>query len=241
MPQSLTPFTVAIVEDERILREELAFQLTQMGFAVQAFISVEAFYRYQAVGHRTILILDIGLQGEDGLSACRYLREHDVTIGIVMVTARSLQSERVEGLAAGADAYLVKPVDTDELAVIIKNLAVRLFGMWRVDLPGQLEPCPWQIDYSLGVLRGPGKRTIRLSRDEERILASLFGQPNTVCPFVTLAAAIGTLPEDFDKHRLEVIVSRLRQRVLRDMGEPLPIRTIRGIGYQFDCQGDGVA
>ena len=241
MPQSLTPFTVAIVEDERILREELAFQLTQMGFTVQAFISVEAFYRYQAVGHRTILILDIGLQGEDGLSACRYLREHDVTIGIVIVTARSLQSERVEGLAAGADAYLVKPVDTDELAIIIKDLAVRLFGMWRVDSPGQLEPCPWQIDYSLGVLRGPGKRTIRLSRDEERILASLFGQPNTVCPFVTLAAAIGTLPEDFDKHRLEVIVSRLRQRVLRDMGEPLPIRTIRGIGYQFDCQGDGVA
>ena len=66
MPQSLTPFTVAIVEDERILREELAFQLTQMGFTVQAFISVEAFYRYQAVGHQTILILDIGLETAGG-------------------------------------------------------------------------------------------------------------------------------------------------------------------------------
>jgi DNA-binding response OmpR family regulator len=240
MPQSLTPFTVAIVEDERILREELAFQLMQLNFTVRAFDTVEAFYRYLAVDRRIILILDIGLHGEDGLSACQYLREHDVPIGIVMVTARSLQPERVEGLAAGADAYLVKPVDVQELAIIIKNLAARLFGLRREDLPGQI-PCPWQIHHQLGGLQGPKGPTIRLSRDEERILSLLFEQPNTVCPFVTLATAIGMLPEDFDKHRLEVIISRLRQRVLRDTGEPLPIRTIRGLGYQFDCKSDETA
>ena len=88
---------------------------------------------------------------------------------------------------------------------------------------------------------GPSKLTIRLSRDEERLLTLLFSQPNTVCPFVTLATAIGVLPEDFDKHRLEVIISRLRQRALRDMGEELPIRTIRELGYQFDCRVDGTA
>lgn len=238
MPQSLNPFTVAIVEDEPILREELAFQLTQMGFTVQAFTSIEEFYRYQVVGHQTILILDVGLQGENGVSACRYLREHDVKIGIVMVTARSLQIERIEGLAAGADAYLVKPVDEQELAIIIKNLAARLFGMRQDDPPGQIEPCPWLIHHPLGVLQGPKGSTIRLSRDEERILSLLFEQPNTACPFVALANAIGMLPEDFDKHRLEVIISRLRQRVLRSMGEPLPIRNVRGLGFQFDCKGD---
>ncbi|NCC32579.1 MAG: response regulator, partial [Chloroflexia bacterium] len=108
---SKSSYSVAIVEDEPVLREELAFQLEHLGFVVQAFDSVEACYRYLAVRPRTILVLDIGLEGEDGLSACQYLRANEMTIGIIFVTARSLQHERIAGLAAGADAYLIKPID----------------------------------------------------------------------------------------------------------------------------------
>lgn len=233
MPQSLVPFTVAIVEDERILREELLFQLTQMGFTVQAFDAMEPFYRYQAVAPRTILVLDIGLHGEDGLSACRYLRGHDIVIGIIMVTARSLHDERIEALEAGADAYLVKPVNLQELVITIKNLAVRLFGLRNSDVSQILEPCSWHIDHARGELRGPNGASIRLSRDEERLLTLLLSQPNVICSFFMFATALGVLAEDFDKHRLEVIISRLRQRVVLNIGETLPVRTIRGIGYQF--------
>ena len=118
-------FTVSLVEDEAVLRQEMAFQLGHNGFSVETFESASAFYRYLATRPRTIAVLDIGLSGEDGLSVCRYLRQHDDRMGIVFVTARSLREERLEGLASGADAYLVKPVDMDELMLILKRLATR--------------------------------------------------------------------------------------------------------------------
>ncbi len=118
--------TVSIVEDEVVLREEMAFQLGHLGFVVQAFESAEQFYRY-LVGHpKTIAVLDIALVGEDGLSVCRHLRTTNAAMGIVFVTACSLRDDRLVGLLAGADAYLTKPVDIDELALILRRLAIRL-------------------------------------------------------------------------------------------------------------------
>lgn len=96
--------TVAIVEDEPVLLSELAFQLERHGFAVATFQTAAEFYRHLAVRPVRIAVLDIGLDGEDGLSICRHLRAHDPHIGIVFTTARSLRDERLLGLEAGADA-----------------------------------------------------------------------------------------------------------------------------------------
>lgn len=239
MPNSALPYTVSIVEDERILREELTFQLQQLGFDVQAFADVEAFFRYLAVNQKTLLVLDIGLNGEDGLSACRYLREHGVALGIVFVTARSLQDERMLGLEAGADAYLVKPVNAHELAVILHNLGQRLFGATLPpDDAVKIVPS-WRVDSGKGVLLGPNAIAMPLSRDEERLLNVLLEHPNDVCPTIELALAIGMMLDTQNKHRIEVILSRLRQRTLRLTGRELPLRTIRGMGYQF-CNNDEV-
>lgn len=121
----LVNIPVAIVEDEPVLREELAFQLGHMGFVVSTFENANQVYRHLAVSSMPLVVLDIGLEGEDGLSVCQHLRAHNSRIGIVFVTARSLRDQRIEGLAAGADAYLVKPVDVDELALILRRLAER--------------------------------------------------------------------------------------------------------------------
>ena len=83
MPKQAACIPVVIVEDEPVLREELAFQLGHLGFAVEAFESANQLYRHLATAHVPLVVLDIGLEGEDGLSVCQYLRSHDSRIGIV--------------------------------------------------------------------------------------------------------------------------------------------------------------
>ena len=121
-----TQMTISLVEDEPVLRQEMAFQLGHMGFMVDVFDSAPAFYRSLAVRPSTIAVLDIGLPGEDGLQICRHLRAHDSQMGIVFLTARALRDDRLAGLALGADAYLTKPVDMDELVLVLKRLAKRV-------------------------------------------------------------------------------------------------------------------
>src|SRR5258706_15721821 len=110
-------YSVALVEDEPMLRQEMAFQLGHMGFHVQTFDAAPGLSRYLATHPQTVTVLDIGLPGEDGLSICHYLRAHDPRMGIVFLTARGLRDDRLQGLASGADAYLIKPVDMEELAL----------------------------------------------------------------------------------------------------------------------------
>lgn len=228
-------FTVSLVEDEAVLRQEMAFQLVHNGFSVETFESASAFYRYLATRPRTIAVLDIGLSGEDGLSVCRYLRQHDDRMGIVFVTARSLREERLEGLASGADAYLVKPVDMDELMLILKRLATRFAqddaSTATIKAAGA---GGWQLDPFNGFLLAPNQTRLRLSMNEQQVFKALLARVGEVCRTGELALAIGFNPDEVDKHRIEVIVSRLRSKVERECGLTLPVRSVRGQGYVLD-------
>jgi len=232
---------IALVEDERILREELAFQLGHMGFAVEAFEDASQLYRRLAVHRFAVVVLDIGLRGENGLSICSYLREHDRQVGIVFVTARALRDDRLTGLHAGADAYLSKPVDIDELSLVLQRLVDRR-EVQQVPV-GRAQAVPasnpdWQLDGGSDSLLVPGGQRVRLSANEVRILRVFLGQPGETVAAPELAVALGQLPEEYDKHRLEVIISRLRDKVLRETGSRLPVVARRGIGYVFlpDCR-----
>jgi len=158
-------YTVAIVEDEAILRQELAFQLECLGFTVAPFATAAEFYRYLAVHPKTVVVLDIGLVGEDGLSVCQYLRANDLNLGIVFVTACSLRSDRLAGLDLGADAYLVKPIDIEELALILKRLGER-----PLTAPNPTSRSPddgrWRLEENPAFLIAPNQTRIRLSANE---------------------------------------------------------------------------
>ena len=226
---SLLP--IALVEDEAILREELCFQLGHLGFAVEGFPDAASFYRWLAVRAFAAVILDIRLEGEDGLAICRYLREHDNQIGIVFVTARALRDDRLNGLHAGADAYLTKPVDIDELALILRRLLARHAPPAIASVPGG--SAAWQLEDGSDCLRLPSGARVRLTVNELRLLRVLMEKPGEVAVTQELALALGLLPEEFDKHRVEVIISRLRDKVLRETGVALPVLTRRGQGYCF--------
>ena len=229
-------YTVSIVEDEPVLRQEMAFQLTHHGFAVESFATAALFYRYLAGRPATIAVLDIGLSGEDGLSICQHLREHDHNVGIVFVTARSLRADRLSGLTVGADAYLVKPVDMDELVLILKRLAQRFAAP-----PNAAQHKPvgavgkqWQFEPVGGFIVAPNDVRVRLSVSEGQLLRALLAKGGAPCVDAELAIALGLFPEEYDKHRTEVIVSRLRAKVERESGLSLPLHSVRGVGYSLD-------
>lgn len=229
-------FTVSIVEDEPVLRHEMEFQLRHHGFAVESFATAAHFYRYLAARPATIAVLDIGLRGEDGLSICQHLRKFDQHMGIVFVTARSLRADRLTGLTVGADAYLVKPVDMDELVLILKRLALR----FAVSPDAALEKTDgvagsqWQYEPGGGFILAPNGVRVRLSMSEGQLLRALSDKAGTPCADAELAIALGLFPEEYDKHRTEVIISRLRAKVTRESGLSLPLRSVRGVGYSLD-------
>jgi len=227
----LTPH-IALVEDEVVLREELVFQLTHLGFTVEGFENAGQLYRRLAVCRFAVVVLDIGLSGEDGLSICRHLREHDKNQGIVFVTARALRDDRLLGLHAGADAYLSKPVDIDELALVLRRLAERGESATPV-VADSRQPTNWLLDERNDSICAPGDKRIRLTANEVRLLRVLLTKAGEVVVSRELAMALGLLPDEYDKHRVEVIISRLRDKVLRESGFVLPIVSIRGVGYRF--------
>lgn len=228
---------MSIVEDEPVLRQEIAFQLEHMGFSVKTFDSAPTFYRYLAIRPRTLAVLDIGLAGEDGLSICHYLREHDTQIGIVFLTARGLRDDRLAGLAAGADAYMIKPVDIEELALILKRLALRFdLHPHAVRRQEDFVTGGWYIEPGTGFITAPNGMNIRISVSEGQILHALIGKSGAACSHTELAAALGFHPEEFSKHRAEVIVSRLRGRVERITGLSLPLHVVRGVGYSMNTR-----
>jgi len=225
--------TVAIVEDETVLREELAFQLRHMGFNVQSFATAAQFYRFLITQSCTLAVLDIGLDDEDGLSVCQHLRAHDSQIGIVFVTGRTMRNERLAGLAAGADAYLTKPVDIEELALILKRLGTR-YAMEAGGADTLSAVGKWQLDNTSLALQAPNHSRIKLTVNELHILTTLNEHIGEICPYAGIALALGVEPDDSGKHRIEVTISRLRQKVKRETGLELPLRTIRGRGYLFE-------
>lgn len=224
-------FTVAIVEDEAVLREELAFQLGHMGYRVETFGDAGSFYRFLAVSPRTIAVIDIGLPGEDSLEICRHLRANGSQIGLIFATARGLRNDRLEGLSAGADAYLVKPVDVDELALLIRRLAERFGSALQAADDLRSSAGGWVLDGSL--LISPAGKPVPLTMKEFPLLSALMSSRGETCPYAKLASVLGILDDEWDKHRIEVIISRLRLKVERSTGEALPIRAVRSQGYCF--------
>jgi|GEM_PF-627311 len=231
-------YKIALVEDEDILRKELAFQLRYLGFATEEFSSAAQFYRRLCVQSFIAVILDIGLVGEDGLSVARYLRQHSKDIGIIFVTARSLRENKIEGFESGADYYFVKPIDIMELSLAIRRIVERMNG----ELPQALQHAvptaevlvcgAWLLDESSGQLVFlPQENSITLSLAESHLIKILFLAQGKVVEHKTFLVEMGLEEGEVGKHRLEVMVSRLRHKVRRQLNVDIPIQVRRGIGY----------
>lgn len=218
-------------EDSRLMREFLATGLARFGIPIEGVPSGAALDELMARQEPDIVILDIGLPGEDGYSIAERLRRERPRVGIIMLTARDQLDDRVRGLDCGADLYFAKPVDLRELASAIGSLHRRLSTL--ATPPGQ-GPSSWRLDAVHARLLTPSGVVVPLTDNELRFLTPLLEQPGEV---VNREELLGALEQAFDVYavrRMETMVSRLRAKVQKaSPGEALPVRARHGRGYAF--------
>ncbi len=217
---------IIIVEDDIGQQEELQSFLMYAGHEVLAVGSgVELDKRLQFTPD--IALLDYNLPGETGVEiALRLRKRFGPGIGLVMVTARSLGVDRVECRRAGADDYLIKPVNFAELLALIDNLIVRL----KPPVPSEET---WKINLTRSELVPPGVPAIPLSGLELLLLQALASNQNRQADRDTLIRALGKNPIAYDPRALEANISRLRRKLPAMEDGRNPLQAMRGMGYQF--------
>lgn len=220
---------VYLVDDDEDFREETVSGLSRMGLKVQGFGSAAALYRAYAAMPSDIVILDVNLGGEDGLSIAAHLRTSQ-PVGIIMATGRGSVEDRVAGFENGADAYLVKPIDVRELAATVAALHNRLNR--HRELPAIPQAPQWAlVEGGWTLTDGLGHR-LRLTISEQRLLGCLFKARGNTVERSALVEAMGADVYDFNYAHLDTIVSRLRRRA-RKSNMLLPLHAIRGLGFTF--------
>lgn len=217
---------VALVEDHAPLREEIAFLLEHQGYRVSPCADGATLDTLLAVEGCDVVVLDVGLPGEDGFSIAERLRPI-AHLGIIMLTARSTLEDRVRGLRGGADAYLVKPVDSRELAAVIESVVRRL------PEPDE-EADAWQLRAGGRRLLAPDGTIIELTHAEAALLNRLAADAPHPVPREELMKATVGAPLGTDSRRLEVALSRLRMKIINRVPDiRSPLRAARGKGYAF--------
>jgi len=227
-----------VVDDDREIRGLVSQFLTKHGFRVtQARDGKEATRALEA-SRVDLVVLDLMMPGEDGLSICRRLRSDPTTetLPIIMLTAMGEETDRVVGLEMGADDYLAKPFGPRELLARIKAVLRRSAG--GPQAPGAPKGASlsfegWTLDTAKRELRSPDGALVQLSAGEYDLLIAFVEHPQRVLnrdQLLDLARGRSAAP--FDRS-IDVQVSRLRRKIEPDPANPTMIKTVRGGGYMF--------
>jgi two-component system OmpR family response regulator len=220
-----------IVEDDRQLREALEDLLRQSGFEVDAFSDGNAAFNALLSHDYDLAVIDLGLPGMDGLVLVRNLRRQQRGLPILIVTARDALEDRVSGLDAGADDYLVKPFALQELEARVRALLRRQRADRNAQIRvGALALTPGQPRIMLG------GEPVDLRASEFALLEALATRVGRVVRRDDLADRMGRGAEPPSDTAIEVCVHRLRRR-LSPFG--LKVRTLRGFGYLLEIPGEG--
>ena len=233
------PARILIVDDDPDIRSLLGSYLIGFGLHADGVGDGDAMRQAMTQEHYDVVVLDLMLPGEDGLSLCRALRA-DSDVPIIMLTARGESTDRVVGLELGADDYVVKPFDPRELVARIHTILRRTrAGQARSPEPGEGEEIGfegWRLNRVTRQLTTPAQLVVPLSNAEFRLLWVFIERPRSVLNRDQLMdAARGRSAEAFDRS-IDLLVSRLRQKLNDDPKSPRLLKTIRGEGYLFDAR-----
>jgi two-component system OmpR family response regulator len=227
-----------LVDDEASLREPLAEYLSRQGFAVtQASDAAKARAALIAdVPH--LVLLDIMMPGEDGLSLCRHLTESK-NLPVIFLTARGEATDRIVGLEIGADDYVVKPFEPRELVARIRSVlrrAGRNGAPTTSENDTHYEFDGWQLDPLKRRLTDPEGTVVPISSAEFRLLVAFLDHPRQVLDRDRLLDMVqGREAHLFDR-AVDNQVSRLRRKVEQDSRDPRLIQTVWGGGYRLACE-----
>ena len=225
------PAHVLVVDDDPEIRGLLGDYLERNGFRVSRATDGREMWRAVETSRPDLVVLDVMLPGEDGLSLCRDLRARS-RLPVIMLTARGDELDRIIGLEMGADDYLGKPFNPRELLARINSVLRRTRALPAAQGPAhRVRFAGWTLDLAARQLVAPDDVVVPLSGTEFRLLSVFVEHPNRVLDRNQLMdLTLGRESTPFDRS-IDVQVSRLRTR-LRDEGrEPRIIKTVRNEGY----------
>jgi len=212
---------ILLVEDDRLLGDGLQAGLTQAGYAVDWLRDGEAAVTALSTESFAAVVLDLGLPKRDGLSVLQWLRgRHDAT-PVLILTARDQLEDKVRGLDLGADDYVLKPFDLDEITARLRALVRRAHGRPEPVLAGgeiELNPAARSVTRA--------GQTVELTPREFDLLHLLLENTDRVLTRRTLEEQLYTWNDAVDSNALEVHIHHLRKKLGNDL-----IRTVRGVGY----------
>ena len=215
-----------MVEDDRAVREALRRALTLGGYEVQTAEAGERAIEMVVQNVPDAVVLDIGLPGVDGLEVCRRLRLLGNRVAILILTAREQVSDRIDGLDAGADDYLVKPFDVEEVKARLRALLRRTGS---VGDPDALSFAELRLDSARHGAK-VGENFTELTRTEYQLLELLMLNPKRVLPHSLIYDRVWGYDFGPASNALRVYVGYLRRKLEETGARPL-IHTVRGVGY----------
>ena len=221
-----------IAEDELDLAEALTVFFQKNHFSVDAVNDGADAYEYASSGEYDAIILDVMMPKMNGIDVLRRLRAEGIKTPVMMLTAKGMKDDRITGFNAGADDYLPKPFEPDELICRVRAM-LRRSDNYR---PSALEFGDVTLDPSTGLLACSG-RSVRLSGREYQVMELFMRSPNVVFSADKIMERVCGWDSDAEINVIWVHISNLRKK-LRSIGSKITIRAVRGLGYALEESDD---
>lgn len=225
--------TLLLVEDDADLRAEMALYLSSNGYSVHEASDASVARTLLAAHPIQLIVLDVNLPGEDGLSLCRTLSDRGGP-PILMLSALGESVDRILGLELGADDYVVKPVTPRELLARVKALLRRRPTSHLTPKRNAYSFAGFHLDLASRQLRAPKGAILLLTRGELSLLQALLDRPRAVVPREEIAGLLKGETPDVVGRSIDLHISRLRRKI-EDHTTGELIRTYRGVGYMLDA------
>lgn len=221
---------IHLVEDDPEIRDLVCALLAREGLECAAFPDAASFWAAWAVRRPDLVILDLMMPGEDGLSICRRLQG---AVPVLIASARGEPMDRVVGLEVGADDYIAKPFEPRELTARIRALLRRRDRSASRSLVRRLAFDGWRMDLASRALTDADGKTVELTAGEFDLLAAFVKRPQQILSRDDIMDVLKGRQADVFDRSIDIQVSRLRRKLGDHPREPRLIRTVRNAGYLF--------
>ena len=226
----MTTVLIHLVEDDPEIRDLVCALLAREGLECAAFPDAAAFWAAWAVRRPDLVILDLMMPGEDGLSICRRLQG---AVPVLIASARGEPMDRVVGLEVGADDYIAKPFEPRELIARIRALLRRRDRSASPSLVRRLAFDGWRMDLASRALTDADGKAVELTAGEFDLLAAFVKRPQQILSRDDIMDVLKGRQADVFDRSIDIQVSRLRRKLGDHPREPRLIRTVRNAGYLF--------
>ena len=227
---------ILLVEDEDHLAQGLAYNLRNSGYDVEIAASGEAALAALERQRFDLILLDVMLPGISGLEVAQRLRQAGRMEPIVMISAKDRTADAIAGLDAGADDYVTKPFDLDEVLARVRGALRR--QVWgrafpNSHVPEALDLGRWRIDFTTFLATGAGGEELELSPKEVGILRLFAARPGEVIARETFLEEVWGMPGSLATRTVDNFIRKLRQALEENPSRPRYITSVRGAGYRF--------